>query len=270
MTALLDRYSAFIIDLDGVVYLLNDPIPGSIGVVEALQAGGTPFVFLTNNSSLTAEQYTKKLAGMGLRVGPENIVTAGQAVGRYLELEHRTDGRTAFVIGEDGLVAEVAGSGLGILSGGEARGADFVIVGWDRSFDFEKLKAAVIAIRNGAKYVATNADATYPTPEGLWPGAGAIVAAVTTGAGVEPVVVGKPNPFMVQLALERLGVGAREALLIGDRLDTDIETGLAAGVDTMLVLTGVSLPEDVANSSVKPTYIGSSLKALLELQCSIP
>lgn len=264
MGTLLERYSAFLIDLDGVVYLLDDPIPGSLDVIEALQAGNRAFVFLTNNASTTPAQYTVKLARMGLRVRPENFVTAGQAVARYLELEHDTAGRTAFVIGEDGLMVEVAGSGLRLLAGSEARSADFVFVGWDRSFDFEKLKTAVIAIRNGAFYVATNADATYPTPEGLWPGAGSIVAAVTTGAGREPVVVGKPNPLMVDIALARLGVNASEALLVGDRLDTDIRTGLAAGVDTMLVLTGVSKSEDVAKSGVAPTYIGGSLEALLE------
>lgn len=265
MGILLERYRAFIIDLDGVVYLLEDPIPGSLRVIESLQARGRAFVFLTNNSSATPKQYVEKLARMGLSVGTENVVTASNAVGRYLELEHETSGRTAFVIGEDGLVSEVAGSGLRLLSGIEARSADYVFVGWDRTFDFEKLKTAVIAIRNGAVYVATNTDATYPTPEGLWPGAGSIVAAVTTGAGREPVVAGKPNPLMVELALERLGVSASEALLIGDRLDTDIETGLAAGVDTMLVLTGVSGPGDLESSGIRPTHTADSLQALLEL-----
>jgi len=264
MCALADRYRGFILDLDGVVYLLDEPIPGSLEVINALQADGRPFVFLTNNSSATPAQYVEKLARMGVHVGAERVVTASNAVGRHLDIEHKTAGRTAFVIGEDGLLEEVEGRGMRLLSGEDAGCADFVFVGWDRAFDFEKLKTAVIAIRNGARFIATNADATYPTPRGLWPGAGSIVAAVATGAGREPVVAGKPNPLMVELALDRLGVGAGEALLVGDRLDTDIETGRAAGVDTLLVFTGVSRPGDAEETGILPTHTACSLRALLE------
>jgi 4-nitrophenyl phosphatase len=265
MAGLLDRYKGFIIDLDGVVYLLDDPIPGSREVIKRLQSEGAPFVFLTNNSVATPQQYAERLARFGLRVLPEDVVSSCQAVARYLEMNCETDGRTAFVIGEDGLLAEASGRGLRIVEGEEAKQADFVFVGWDRRFDFEKLKLAVVAIRNGACYIATNADATYPTPEGLWPGAGSIVAAVTTGSGHEPVVAGKPNPLIVELALARMGLAATEALLIGDRLDTDIKAGLDAGVDTMLVLTGVSSEYDIEETGIRPTYTGADLRALLEL-----
>jgi len=120
-----------------------------------------------------------------------------------------------------------------------------------------------VAIRKGATYIATNTDATYPTPSGLWPGAGTIVAAVTTGAGREPIVVGKPNPLIVELALSRMGVSAERALLVGDRLETDIKAGISTGVDTMLVLTGVSTEEDIGITGIDPTHVGARLAALL-------
>lgn len=264
MVSLIDRYKGFIIDLDGVVYLLDDPIPGSPEVVRYLLESGAPFVFLTNNSVSTPLMYVEKLARLGMEVEPRHVVTSAQAVRRYLEQGGACAGRTAFVVGEKGLVREIEATGLEIVNEEEAAGADFVFVGWDREFDFGKLKAAVAAVRNGAEYIATNADATYPTPGGLLPGAGSIVAAITTGAGREPIVMGKPNPYIVELALERMGVGARSALLVGDRLDTDIAAGLAAGVDTLLVLTGVSRAEEVEETGIRPTHIRDDLGALMD------
>lgn len=262
MANLSEAYRGFIIDLDGVLYLLNEPIEGSAETINRLTELGRSFVFLTNNSASTPFQYVEKLGKLGMEVEPEQVVASTHAIGRYLDLNFDARGMTAYVIGEDGLREEIASRGLRLLEGDEGRGADFVFVGWDRSFDFEKLKTAVIAIRKGARYIATNIDATYPTPEGLWPGAGSIVAAVTAGGGREPYVAGKPNPLIVELALERLGVGAREALLIGDRLDTDIRAGLLAGVDTMMVLTGVSDEEEIESSGIRPTYVRDDLAAL--------
>lgn len=256
-------YRAYIIDLDGVVYLLDDPIPGSIEALAGLIEDGVPFVFLTNNSSSTPAQYVHKLRGMGLEVEPGTFVTSGQAVARHLAARWPDGGARAFVIGEEGLKSEVEGAGLALVGLKDAGRADVVVVGWDRTFDFEKLKAAVVAIRKGAHYVATNTDNTYPTPDGLWPGAGALVAAVSTGAGVEPYVAGKPNPLIVDLALERMGASRRQTLLIGDRLDTDIAVGLAAGVDTLLVLSGISSLDEVARTGVRPTSVAESLAAAL-------
>jgi 4-nitrophenyl phosphatase len=182
-------------------------------------------------------------------------------VARYLD--GKTEGRRAFVIGEEGLTSELKPLGMELVGPVAASRVDYVIVGWDREFDFNKLKAAVLAIRDGAHFIATNADATYPTPEGLWPGAGSIVAAVSTGSGQVPVVVGKPNPLIVEIALDRMASGPKETLLIGDRLDTDILSGIAAGIDTLLVLTGVSTPEEVNETGIRPTHVRDSLSAML-------
>jgi 4-nitrophenyl phosphatase len=264
MASLIDKYRAFIIDLDGVVYLLNEPIPGAREVITRIQEEALPFVFLTNNSASTPEQYVKKLAKFGIGIEPQHIVTSSHAVGRYLDLNRETVGRAAFVIGETGLIYELEARGLKLVETDEARGASFVFVGMDRMFDFEKLKAAVVAIRNGAEFIAANADTTYPTPDGLWPGAGSIVAAVATGSGQEPYVAGKPNTLMVDVSLERMGARTGETLLIGDRLETDILAGVDAGVDTMLLLTGISRVEEIEERCIRPTYIGADLQALTE------
>lgn len=262
--SLIENYRAFMIDLDGVVYLLNEPIPGAREAIWQVQERELPFVFLTNNSASTPEQYVQKLAKFEIIIAPEQIVTSSQAVGRYLDLNYETSGQTAFVIGETGLIFELEARGLRLLETGEAGVAGFVFVGMDRNFDFEKLKAAVIAIRNGADFIAANADKTYPTPEGLWPGAGSIVAAVATGSGKEPYVAGKPNPIMVEVALDRMGTEASETLLIGDRLETDILAGIEAGIDTMLVLTGISRAEEIEERDIRPTHVGDDLRALTE------
>lgn len=264
MASLINKYSALIIDLDGVVYLLNEPVPGSREAITQILEKGIPFVFLTNNSASTPEQYVGKLVKFGIEIKPSQVVTSSQAVGRYLDLKHEAEGSAAFVIGESGLIFELEARGISIVASSNAKEARFVFVGMDRRFDFEKLKSAVIAIRNGAEFIATNTDSTYPTPDGLWPGAGSIVAAVTTGSGKDPYVAGKPNPLIVEVALERMGAEAGETLLVGDRLETDILAGSEAGVDTMLVLTGISQVGDIESRGIQPTYVGDDLRALMK------
>lgn len=264
MAPLVDQYKAFIIDLDGVVYLLHDPIPGSSEAIRKLQEKGSSFVFLTNNSVATPEQYVERLAGFDINVEPELIVTSSQAAGVYLDRNYETAGKTALAIGENGLISVLKSRGIEVLDPADCDAPDFVFVGWDRHFDFEKLKAAVVAIRRGSVFIAMNRDATYPTPHGLLPGAGTMVAAVSTGAGRDPYVVGKPNPFIIELALERMGVAKGETLVVGDRLDSDIEAGIAAGVDTLMVLTGISSREEIEETGVRPTHVRDDLKALFE------
>lgn len=262
--SLLEKYRAFIVDLDGVVYLLDEPIHRASETINFMRNEGAPFVFLTNNSVSTPGQYVEKLKKFGIEAREESIITSSQAVGKLLDDGYRAEGKRAFAIGEGGLLDELGRRGLQLVGPGDFGGVDFVFVGWDRDFNFEKLKTAVVAIRGGAEFIATNADATYPTPHGLWPGAGTLVAAVRTGAGQEPVVAGKPNPLMVELALERLGSSKEETLLVGDRIDTDIASGAAAGVDTMLVLTGVSGEIEAREARTPPTLVADSIATLLK------
>jgi len=261
--ALLEQYQAFILDMDGVLYLLDTPIAGSTEAVRAMRESGKRLVFLTNNSASTPEMYVQRLAKQGIEAEAGEIVTSAQACRFYLESNFETEGKRALVIGEAGLLQECGRMGIEVIPFDDWKSADFILVGWDRHFDYPRLKAAVLAARNGAIYIAMNTDSTYPTPQGLWPGAGTMVAAVTTGAGKEPVVVGKPNSLIVDLALDRMGAGREETLCIGDRLETDILVGVRAGIDTLLVLSGVSTQGDIPDSGVSPTHVRKDLAGLL-------
>ena len=263
MGALLEQYQAFILDMDGVLYLLDTPIAGSTEAVRAMRESGKRLVFLTNNSASTPEMYVQRLAKQGIEAEAGEIVTSAQACRFYLESNFETEGKRALVIGEAGLLQECARMGIEVIPFDDWKSADLILVGWDRHFDYPRLKAAVLAARNGAIYIAMNTDSTYPTPQGLWPGAGTMVAAVTTGAGKEPIVVGKPNSLIVDLALDRMGAGREETLCIGDRLETDILVGVRAGIDTLLVLSGVSTQGDIPDSGVSPTHVRKDLAGLL-------
>lgn len=262
--SLADRYQAFIIDLDGVLYLIREPIEGSLGTIKKLQADRKPFVFLTNNSSATIEQYLERLGNIGLEVEGEQIVTSSQALAGYIRENYETQGKTVFLIGGEGLHRELSSIGLEVVDSERGSSADFVVVGWDGDFNYRKLKAAVIAVRDNAVYLASNTDATYPTQSGLWPGAGTMVAAVSTGSGKEPFIGGKPNRLIVDYALERMGAAREDTLLIGDRLETDILAGINSDVDSLLVLTGVSTKEDVSATGIRPVYVRENLAAIYE------
>ncbi|MBN2168403.1 MAG: HAD-IIA family hydrolase [Actinobacteria bacterium] len=262
--ALIDLYKAFIIDLDGVLYLINDPIDGSVEAIKELQSTGKLFVFLTNNSSSTPAMYKEKLKSMGLEISEDQVVTSSQALAIYVQDNFETYGKTVLLLGGKGLHDELRAIGLKIVDETNGETADFVVVGWDHEFSYRRLKTAVIAVRNGAQFLASNTDASYPTPDGLWPGAGAMVAAVSTGSEAEPFVAGKPNKLIVELALDRMGVKAGEALLIGDRIETDILAGVNSNVDTLLVLTGVSAHDDIEKRGIEPTHTRDSLRGILD------
>ncbi|MDD5748422.1 MAG: HAD-IIA family hydrolase [Actinomycetota bacterium] len=257
------RYSNFLVDLDGVVYLLNTEIEGSVNAINELLTNSKSVFFLTNNSVSTPGQYVEKLESFGIEINQEQVVTSSIALRNMIQKNFDISGKKVFVIGEEGLLREFELLGLEIVDKGNADIVDFVVVGLDRSFDFEKLRAAAMGIRSGAFFLATNTDSTFPTPLGLMPGAGSLVAAVACASGVEPLVAGKPNPLMVNIALERAGGNARDTLLIGDRLETDIIAGERAGVDTLLVLSGVSKFEDIEKTGMHPTYVSSSIADFL-------
>jgi 4-nitrophenyl phosphatase len=230
------RYPLYIFDLDGTVYRGGVPIPGAVETLAELRKDGALIRFLTNNSSQTQDAQAGKLEKMGIAAVPDEIMTSGVGTAHYLE-DQGLD--TAYVIGEPGLVEVLASRGIRRCVQGET--AKTVVVGICRTLTYEMVDQALQQILKGARFVATNTDATYPMEGGrVVPGAGAMVAAVQTCAGVDPVVIGKPNPFLVEMTLNSAGVNAKEALVIGDRYETDIVSGKAAGCDTLLVLTGVT------------------------------
>lgn len=219
----------WVLDLDGVVWLADRPIPGSVEAVNQARAAGVRILFVTNNSSLRVGEYLQKLEGMGLPTDPRDLVTSAQAAATLLPA-----GSTALACAGGGVVEALEETGVSVRA--EAP-VDSVVVGWHRDFDFDGLNLAAQAVWGGARLVATNADATYPTPEGLLPGAGSILAAVETATGTKAEVAGKPHQPVVDLLRHRAGT---IDLVVGDRLDTDGLLARRVGVDFGLVLTGVT------------------------------
>lgn len=259
----LDKYSSFLLDLDGVVYLNQQPIPDAVEFVKLLRNMGKKVLFLTNNSRYTRSQYREKLQGMGIESSEEEFITASVATANFLEENYDLAGKAVYFIGGKGLEEALSGTGLRLVAGEEGTAADFVVVGWDTELTYEKLRIACLALHAGAAFVATNSDATFPAPDGLWPGAGAIVAALETAAGREALVVGKPNPFMLEAALSLTRAKADSTLMIGDRLETDILGGWRAGLDTCLVLSGVARRTDLEGFEPQPDLVVESLLELL-------
>jgi 4-nitrophenyl phosphatase len=248
-----------IFDLDGVVYRGSRPIPGAADLTAALRSRGCLVRYATNNSTVTRREYAERLTAMDIECTPDEIVTSTWATIEHLRL-HLPGVRSVITIGERGLCEELAAAGFDVTPARDAvtgetdgrpleRSFDACIVGLDRAFDYRSLAAAVAAVRNGARLIATNADIVYPTERGSLPGAGSMVAAVAAGSGVEPVVIGKPEPAMFTLILEAAAVAAEEALVVGDNADADVVAARRAGIRSLLVLTGVTRPDAVAGLS---------------------
>ncbi len=246
--------------MDGVLYRGQQALPGAQDLFRALRANALSFILLTNNATLTAQDFSKKLARMEIEVEPDCILTSAGATAIYIERTY-PDGGTVYVLGEQGLVTYI--SCMPHFRLGDDH-PDLVVVGLDYDFDYTAMRKSCTAIRQGAHFVATNADATLPVEGGeLWPGAGSIVSSIQTCSGVAPTVIGKPNVYMADMALERLGLPADRVLCVGDRLETDILCGARAGIPTALVLTGVSSRTDIEHAEAAPDYIFEDLPDLM-------
>ncbi len=252
---------ALIIDLDGVVYRGNTAIPGVQKAIEELKSIGK-LLFLTNNATLTRADYVKKLDRMGIKTSVNEILTSAYAAAVYLERDGK--GSKVYAIGEKGLKSELKAKGFKLLSLKKAEDADYVVVGLDRKFNYKKLTAGLKAILKGAKFIATNTDATWPYEKGVLPGAGSMVAALEACSKVKPIVIGKPSRIIMEIALEMLEVSSSEVLVVGDRLETDILAGKLINAKTALVLTGVTSVKDVekAPDKMKPDLVVQSLAHL--------
>jgi glycerol 3-phosphatase-2 len=257
ITVLADPYDCFLLDLDGVLYRADDPIAGAGDVTSWLREQGKRLAFVTNNSSKTPQQVADKLDRMGIQASADEVVTSALATASLLS---RWGVRSAYVIGETGILSALEEAGIEVLDGRPDR-AEVVVVGWDRGVTYDRLREAALLVQRGARLVATNADASYPAPDGEWPGAGAILAAITTTTGSPAdVQVGKPNPPLFESALERTGGG--RPLVVGDRMDTDVAGAAALGWDSLLVFSGVATPADLLQAGSLPTYMAKDLSAL--------
>lgn len=241
---------------------------GAPATLDSLRAMGRRLVFVTNNSWRTPAQVARKLVGMGIHAEADEVVTSGQATASLLARESESGRATAFVLGGEGIRSALAEAGIEPADGQPDR-VDFVVVGWDRDLTYERLRTATVLVGRGARLVATNSDASYPAPGGeLWPGAGAILAAVEAGSGRRATVVGKPHRPLFDLATER--AGSRRVLVVGDRLETDIEGAGAAGLDAAFVLTGASTAADLVVSDAAPAMVLENLGGLLDDRPAAP
>jgi glycerol-1-phosphatase len=258
--ALADEFDGLLIDLDGVVWVGREMVPGSAEALSELLAGGMEIVFVTNNPGRPAAEYARRLGEAGVEVAAERVVTAGEATAA-LAVERCGTGRTAFAIGAPAFHETVDSAGLELLEGEAARRAEIVLVSGHRGFDYEELLTATRALQGGASLFATSRDPTLPMPGGEWPGTGAVLAAVETATGATAEIGGKPEPHLFALARERIG-GAERVAMVGDRVSSDIEGGRRAGLETILVLSGATSREEAEVASSAPDRVAEDLAAL--------
>jgi glycerol-1-phosphatase len=257
---LADRFDGLLVDLDGVVWIGPDPVPGSAETLRTLLDAGKRVVFVTNNPGKPPTAYAERLRELGVDVAPEQIVTAGMVAAR-LAGEAAGGGGSAFVIGASALKEMVAATGARVLEGEEGREADVVVVSGHRGFDYAELLTSKRALDRGAALVATSHDPTMPFPGGEVPGTGAVLAAVETASGRRAEIAGKPERHLFEMATEAAG-GGRLAM-VGDRVSSDVAGGRAAGLETILVLSGTTSREEAASADPAPDHVLASLSGLL-------
>ena len=242
-----------IIDMDGVLWRGEQPLPRLPEFFDTLRELGVRFVLATNNASRTGSQYVQRLLRFGAAVNEDEVLTSPQATAAWLAAN--APQARIFTIGEPGLTSELARAGLTVLPPEDAQQATHVVVGIDRGMNYGKLVEACLAIRAGAVFIGTNPDVTFPSERGIVPGNGATLAALEVSTGVKPIIVGKPQPEMMAQALNRMGGDASNTAVLGDRLDTDILAGQNAGLPTILVLTGVSGRAEAEAGPIRPDFI---------------
>lgn len=256
---------AFLMDMDGTVYLGKRLLPGAKGFFRLLDRRGAPYLFFTNNSSADRTQYRDKLAGMGLDVAADRIITSGEATALYLATQ--TPWRRVFVLGTPSLERELRDAGLTLAD----EGVDAVVLGFDKTLTYAKLERACHLLRGGAAFIATHPDKVCPTDRGPIPDTGSMIALLRTATGRKPRVIGKPEPRMVRMAIRKLGAGygprgfrGSDIAIVGDRLYTDMRMGRRAGLTSILVLSGETRRDDLATARDKPDYVFPGVRELAD------
>jgi 4-nitrophenyl phosphatase len=247
-----------IIDMDGVLWRGDVPMPGLVEFFDTMRRKSVKFVLATNNASKSGTQFASKLRKMGVEVSLDEILTSPQATATYLS--SRSPNARVFVIGEEGLKIELRAKDLYVVEDGETQTATHVVVGIDTSLTYAKLAKACLLIRNGATFIGTNPDVTFPDPRGIVPGNGAILAALRVSTDVEPIIIGKPQPEMMVQAMQRMDSDASDTAVLGDRLDTDILGGQNAGLASILVLSGVTTADDARTNAIQADYVFEDIR----------
>ena len=246
-------------DMDGVLVHEEDAIPGGAEFIEALKASGLKYLLITNNSIYTRRDLRARLLGSGIDVPEDRIFTSALATADFLD-EQRPGG-SAYVVGESGLITAMHDIGYVMTD----RNPDYVVLGETRTYSFEAITKAIRLITGGARFLATNPDPTGPSQEGPLPATGSVAALITRATGVEPYFVGKPNPLMMRSALNRIEAHSETSVMIGDRMDTDIISGLEAGLRSVLVLSGSTGEHEVERFPYRPTRIVESIADVVPL-----
>lgn len=242
------KYKGYLIDLDGTMYKGTERIEAASDFVKKLRDNGIPYLFVTNNSSRTPAQVAEKLRGFDIPAEEALVFTTSQATANYIY--DKNHAATVYVIGEEGIRTALEEKGFRFAE----EKADFVVVGIDREISYEKLSVACLAVRNGATFISTNGDIAIPTERGLLPGNGSLTSVISVSTQVKPIFIGKPESIIMEQALKVLGTSQEETLMVGDYYDTDILAGMNAGMDTLLVHTGVTTKELLSGYDRKPTY----------------
>ena len=249
----------WLIDMDGVLVHEEEPIPGATDFIEAIKASGLSFLVLTNNSIFTPRDLCARLLGSGIDVPERSIWTSALATAQFLQ--DQRPGGTAYVVGEAGLTTALHEIGYVMTD----RDPDYVVLGETRTYSFEAITRAIRLIESGARFIATNPDPSGPSPQGTLPATGSVAALISTATGRQPYYVGKPNPLMMRSALNQLEAHSETTVMVGDRMDTDVVSGLEAGLRTILVSTGSTRPEQVGMFPYRPTLVIDSIADVVGL-----
>jgi NagD protein len=255
-----DEIECWLTDMDGVLVHENRALPGAAQLLQQWRDEGKPYLVLTNNSIYTPRDLSARLRASGLEVPEEAIWTSALATASFLKSQ--MPGGSAFVIGEAGITTALHEAGFIMTD----TNPDYVVVGETRNYSFEAITRAIRLISAGARFIVTNPDATGPSAEGPMPATGAVAALITKATGMEPYVVGKPNPMMFRSALNRIGAHSENTGMIGDRMDTDVVAGIEAGLHTILVLTGISDQAEIEKYPFRPDEILSGVQELLRTE----
>ncbi|MGJ8513850.1 HAD-IIA family hydrolase [Carnimonas bestiolae] len=258
------KITSWLTDMDGVLIREDKAIPGAAELIKQWQDTDTPFLVLTNNSTYTPRDLSARLQHMGLKIPEERIWTSALATATFLA--DQKPSATAYVVGEAGLTTAIHEAGLIMTE----TNPDYVVLGETRSYSFEAIAKAVRLINNGARFIATNPDATSPTLDGPLPATGAVAALISKATNRSPYIVGKPNPMMFRSALNKLGVHSDDTGMIGDRMDTDVISGMEAGLHTVLVLSGISDTQEIERYPFRPKEVIDSVADLVETATDAP
>ena len=262
-TQTLHKIKAIILDIDGTLLRGNLPLPGLSDLFEFLRRNNIAFVVASNNATKTPTTYQQKLARAGAEINVDNVMTCSLATAGYLKRQF-PEGCSVYVVGQDGLHSALRAAGFNILEDASEK-AEAAVVGGDYTLTYDKLKYAALHIQRGARFIGTNPDMVYPTEEGLVPECGTTLAALQAATGVEPTVIGKPERYLFEMAVEKMGSSPEQTAMLGDRLDTDIYGGRQVGLTTILIETGVDSENTVPVKGIIPDLIVRDLHHLVQL-----